>query len=450
MVGPVRASIWPLVLAAALGACEQTPPPRRAQVLVVIDTDAPLSLDVAEPYTPMTAAPLFDRLRIEVLDGAGELACAACVSDFSVDRSMLANGGLSFGVLPKTAALYARARLFRGLRATGGTPIPGATIDRIVTLPSPKEGELITVTIPLLLDTLGVASSIEAPEAPVLGRNGSFRINDAVVPRTCETPGKEGQVCVPGGAYWMSDPLNGVEVSGADAPERIAIVSPFWLDAYELTVGAFRQASANLIAEVTVGDGSAEDCSFTTSPGPNEERPVTCVSWETANAFCEARGDRLPTEAELEFVVGGRRGFPRPWGTDEPSCEDVVLARADPVKRDDVEIGFYECAALGIGTAKPGGARRDVLNVPGGQVFDVLGNVSEWAADDGELLGGACWTFGLVVDPRCVTTKPTTQRVARGAGFDRFLTAASSRTRSIEPLTAKNVTRGFRCARSGR
>lgn len=52
--------------------------------------------------------------------------------------------------------------------------------------------------------------------------------------------------------------------------------------------------------------------------------PVTSVTWFAAAAYCEARGSRLPTEAEWEFVANA--GFSSELGRNEPGYNEAVLA----------------------------------------------------------------------------------------------------------------------------
>jgi len=73
------------------------------------------------------------------------------------------------------------------------------------------------------------------------------------------------------------------------------ILKPFWIDKYEV--------SNSLYGEVGCADWSE---------APNE--PRNCVNWFDANAFCEGRGGRLPTEAEWEYAARGPDRLIFPWG----------------------------------------------------------------------------------------------------------------------------------------
>lgn len=171
--------------------------------------------------------------------------------------------------------------------------------------------------------------------------------------------GNDGMVRIPAGEFTMGrtrstpdDKTNmRPHVLLDDRPARKVYLDEFWIDAKEVTqiqyAGFLRQSGRKAPYHWLNG----------AIPEGGESLPVYNVNWEDANAFCEAGGKRLPTEAEWEKAArAGKEGFDYPWGD----------------KIDAKQAWFNQPGGPG-----PGG--KFAPNDYG--VFDMAGNVSEWCAD---------------------------------------------------------------------
>src|SRR5581483_2313826 len=114
-------------------------------------------------------------------------------------------------------------------------------------------------------------------------------------------------VAVPGATFVMGrDQDDSVE----EAPAHATIIQPFWIDRFQVSNKQYlafvrstnHRAPPNWREEAVVSG--------------RENDPVTMVSWGDAEAFCEWKGRRLPTEAEWEFAARGSDGRLYPWGED--------------------------------------------------------------------------------------------------------------------------------------
>ena len=116
----VVASVLPLALA-----CEKAAPAPAAvgQLVLWLDTDAPLP--TATPPGPMDPAPLFDRVRVDVLPLDG--TTCDCTREFDVTTDSM-SAGVSFGVIPSgPSGVTLRVRLFRAGVTLDGQPAPDST-----------------------------------------------------------------------------------------------------------------------------------------------------------------------------------------------------------------------------------------------------------------------------------------------------------------------------------
>jgi formylglycine-generating enzyme required for sulfatase activity len=257
--------------------------------------------------------------------------------------------------------------------------------------------------------------------------------------------------------------------AGATGGEPLAgqvSVSSILVDTHEVTVARFRRfwvaghpattAPVHYPGGVDVPVGTVREplnpssgslCNWTTSVGSREAHPLNCVDWSTAQSFCVWDGARLPTEAELEYLsrIRSVAGFPSPrrypWGDENPIDNPMGIPRSVPCERAQ----FQLCAG------DDGAATRRVGSFPGsGGLFDLSGNVAEWAADVNEPYGSVpCWgpTPVDLHDPLCGVAG--TGRSLRGGSFRSgatFVLLGASRDSRIASSLEDEL--GFRCVRS--
>ena len=450
-----------------LASCATAEAPPLGQVLLVVTTDAPLPLPPSERAGADTPLALFDRVAIDIFAPGESTPCVECSRDLAIDAPMVNEGRLSFGVVTRTRTggsgdgYRARVRIYRSRSAarSGATTVPreSSTLEAVVALPIVGAEGIVRKTLALHTDDVARPRGTLAEPAPLDDENAP-RLKAATWPGArvlpCLGEAAEDEVCVPGGAYWMGGAglldLAGFGLSGAT--ERLVVLSPFFVDRDEVTVGAFRASGLATMADPTRRGPApdATECSYTATAGEFERHAVTCIRWSTAQSYCEKQGRRLPTEAELELLAGGRRGTRFVWGEDEPSCEDVVYARA----AQSALSGGRECIDLGIGPAPIRGGARDVLSIGDKPIFDLAGGVSEWMADAWSPDNGACWPNGVLYDPLCTPEVAGTgsARSYRGGSYPSSAGLLRAPVRQQVPDVDRYVlpSVGFRCGRAAR
>ena len=230
----------------------------------------------------------------------------------------------------------------------------------------------------------------------------------------------------------------GADLSFPDST-KIAMVSDFRLDKYEITVGRFRrfvtagmgtQASppaigagahaliansgwdatwtANLPANTTalLFEVACDPVlqTWTDNTVGNEQRPMNCLTWWMAMAFCAWDGGYLPTEAEWNYAAaGGSEQRIYPWST---SPTDMTLDGMHASYHDGTNCvgdGIAGCALtdyVRVGT-KPAGDGRWGHS-------DLGGNVWEWTLDN--------YVNGYAINPcnDCADLAAGTGRASRG------------------------------------
>jgi len=437
----MRAHALAPVVGLALLACSDgatAPPPPLPQVLLYVDTDAPVPPAPGDTPGPDDPLPLFDTLRIDVYEPGGAQPCTGCSRDFAVDAGLLRARNLSVGIpLPLGAAGWtARVRLYPRRAVVGTEPHPNATLDAYVALPTLEDDAVVEESLLLSTDTVGTtAGSLDAPGALQPGPPAASLVatwaHAAQVP--CNGDPQPDEACVTGGAFWMG---NLALVGVANLP-RLVVVSPFFVKMTEVTVGEMR---ASRPARIGTHEEEAV-CTYTTQPGSLESYALNCVDWQTARTFCQQQHGDLPSEAQFEYVASARTGQLFEWGSDGPGCGDVVWGASEG------------CSVTG--PRPPGSGPLDGIDLPGGRVVDLAGNLAEYAVDQWNGLEEGCWSHpGVFVDPVCQT--PSTEawavggasNVRRGGGWTdpAIYGAAAWRLPTWRPPTT-NIDIGFRCVR---
>lgn len=276
---------------------------------------------------------------------------------------------------------------------------------------------------------------------------------------TVDLPGGTAQV----GRGTMGSDVAPIYGSSHERPEHDVMLDPFSLDHYMVTVGRFRAFvdAWNDNWRPEEGDGATPggsgwqaawndaftptlelDCNnlfastWTEEPGLNEDKPIDCVSWYHAQAFCIWDGGRLATEAEWEYAAGGgEEDRLYPWGAAPPD-ETRVVSEAGTVQP--------------VGTKPEGAARWGHL--------DMAGNTyGEWVYDcydDGfyetpeASVDNAVLAPGTDGETPCGTSNDA--HVLKGGGrddLDSLLGFNRVASRLEEPGNVPSVTVTFRCAR---
>lgn len=255
-----------------------------------------------------------------------------------------------------------------------------------------------------------------------------------------------------------------------------ATVSAFWLDKYEVTVGRFRAfvkagmgtkehppmlgagAHPNITADsgweqsstdgllpttkqLTDGLQSGRCTSlhtWTDEPAGNENRPIDCVTWYEAMAFCAWDGGYLPTEAEWNYAAaGGSLQRARPWSI-PPENKDIdsgFTSFRDGRDRCEPD-GTFVCTVtdlVEVGTRSQGDGLWDQSDLGGG--------VNEWTLD---------WYATAYPMPcmDCAQLTAASERAVRGGDFDADQSHLRTGWRDHNFPGNRDFTAGFRCARA--
>lgn len=200
-----------------------------------------------------------------------------------------------------------------------------------------------------------------------------------------------------------------------EAPQaEICFQKPFWIDVTEVTNQQFGTPGSFL----------------------DDDLPRQIVTWFEAVEHCEARGARLPTEAEWEYAARGPDGLLYSWGNEFDSLLFNYCDASCEFRWRD------EYGNDGKGYTAPVGSYPAGVSWVG--ALDMLGNVYEWTnsiyvdypynSDDGREAPG--------------NRNDSTWRVIRGGSWIDEVHFARAANRFWADPTVKYIDVGFRCVLS--
>jgi len=272
------------------------------------------------------------------------------------------------------------------------------------------------------------------------------------LPATCGSTGDQdccSSLVVPGGTYYHNN-----------AGTQPATIGSVLLDRYEVTVGRFRKfvaAYSTYRPAAGVGahpknPGTGWDplwtpslpvtpgllmaalvcnsyATWTNTPDAHENKPVNCLDWYHAFAFCAWDGGFLPTDLEWNYAAaGGNDQRTYPWGNTAPAA-NATLANYGC---------YYTGGSCSVAAIAPVGS-APAGNGKWGHA-DLVGNLEEWMLDSGS---------GVYPNPcnDCVVTG-SGLRALRGGYFSNQASSLITSTPNAGSQSTRGSTYGVRCART--
>ena len=194
------------------------------------------------------------------------------------------------------------------------------------------------------------------------------------------------QVEVPAGEFTMGTSLNTINFAleqstscpncvadwySTEVPGHQVTVNGFWIDKYEVSI-------ENYVAYLNANDFPTETMveEYINLMGKDDniylldkwyyiegygDYPITDITFEGAQVYCEWAGGRLPTEAEWEKAARGEDRRIYPWGNEVPT--DSAWLNFNNNLRAVVPVNNYENVESPYGTV------------------NMAGNVWEWTSD---------------------------------------------------------------------
>jgi formylglycine-generating enzyme required for sulfatase activity len=228
---------------------------------------------------------------------------------------------------------------------------------------------------------------------------------------------------VPAGEFTMGSDLS----APVESPPHTVLLDAFYMDLYETSTSQYKECVTAGFCLRPWTDTSATRPGYFSNP-EFADYPVIHVDWNMANAYCEWRDKRLPTEAEWEKAARGEDGLTYPWGNEfdgsrlnfcDVNCLNFPNTDYDDSYNDTAPVDTYP---LGV-------------SVYG--IYNLAGNVREWVQDEYNVYPGG--------NPAASADFGAGLYVVRGGSWNENHIVAESFHRFAYAPDAVGDNTGFRC-----
>lgn len=212
------------------------------------------------------------------------------------------------------------------------------------------------------LQSSDTSMSPQNPELPDMNADSPNSSQELpITPVDIPPVGSEQMVYITEGEFLMGSSNIDASAHDDEKPQIEVYLDGYYLDIYEITNSQYSACVKAGKCSPPSETSSNTRSSYYDNPD-YANYPVIWVNWNQAKAFCQWRGDALPTEAQWEKAARGINGQRYPWGDDTPNC---TLANS--------KIDSQECVGdtTMVGSYAPNGYG----------LFDIAGNVWEWVQD---------------------------------------------------------------------
>ncbi len=304
-------------------------------------------------------------------------------------RAVLAlaiGAGLPAFLAPATAAETLAARPPQHVAAPGSAAVSPLQVAAVALPQRPRTGPAVAsgtcVSVPP--PALGGAAAVLPPNALDSCLNPGTRFRD------CE--GCPELVVLPVGVFSMGSPDNEEGREDDEGPvRRVSVTRTIAVGRTEVTRDEFSVFVAEtgyaVSSQCTVNTGgewnsSAEHSWLNPAYTQFGDHPVTCVSWDDAQAFVRwlsqmsGKSYRLPSEAEWEFAARGGTSSPFSFDAGDQCGHANGMDAAGKAGLEGVTWEVADCDDGAAFTAAVAGFPPN-----GFGLFDMSGNVGEWVED---------------------------------------------------------------------